>query len=125
MFFINGISGSFFAFDEEDSLKLHSEVPLMQYTGLKDKNGKEIFEGDILRILYTDWVSKHLGTLEQQAMTLEEYKTSISMRGEVVFEGDRYSVDFHDGYGTGTLFEGTHGEKEIIGNIYENPELVK
>lgn len=100
-------------------------VEYLQYTGLKDKNGKEIYEGDVLRILYTDWMSKHLGTAEQQAMSLEEYKKSISKRGEVVFAGDRYSIDFHDGYATGTLFEGTHGEKEIIGNIYENPELLK
>ena len=101
-------------------------IELMQYTGLKDKNGKEIYEGDIVRILYTDWGSQHLGTPEQQAMTLEEYKKSISRIGYVIYAGDRYYLRFNGKYGEydDGMYEGTHGEKEIIGNIYENPELL-
>ena len=93
-----------------------------QFTGLTDRLGKEIYEGDIIRILYTDWGSKHLGTKEQQEMTLEEYLKSISSIGVVKFYTNRskYEIDF--GNYSDSLFEGTHGEKEIIGNIYESPE---
>lgn len=99
-----------------------------QFTGLLDKNGKEIYEGDIVRILYTNWGSKEYGTPEQQAMELEDYKKSISKIGIVVYSGDRYYLEFEsEKYGMyhDTIFEGTHGEKEIIGNIYENPDLIK
>ena len=68
---------------------------LMQYTGLKDKNGKEIYEGDILK-----WDASEWGT---------EYNEAVKW-------------DF------GLLASREHDWPqfcEIIGNIYENPELLK
>ena len=104
---------------------------LLQYTGEKDKNGKEIYEGDIIRILYSGWGSKHLGTKKQQAMSLEKYKKSISDIGFIEFYQDRYVINFgncKDGYPDKvrcSIFEGDHGEKKVIGNIYENKDLLK
>ena len=78
------------------------DVELMQYTGLKDKNNKEIYEGDIL----SDGNVKDL------------YKVIFengSFRAE--FEGDfeEYSFDLIDVVAQGC---------KVVGNIYENPELL-
>jgi uncharacterized phage protein (TIGR01671 family) len=78
-----------------------NEYPIMQYTGLKDKNGKEIYEDDIVRkgnkIYY---VSFCMGSFELR-------KKSDS---ENCATGRRNNTDW-------MLLE-------IIGNIYENPELL-
>ena len=74
-----------------------------QYTGLKDKNNKEIYEGDIL----SD------GNDEKPYKVI--FKNG-SFRAE--FEGDfeEYSFDLSD-----VVLQGC----EVVGNIYENPELIK
>nr|DAQ12311.1 MAG TPA: YopX protein [Caudoviricetes sp.] len=78
-------------------------IELMQYTGLKDKNNKEIYEGDILSN----------GNNEKPYKVIFE---NGSFRAE--FEGDfeEYSFD---------LIDVVAQHCEIIGNIYENPELIK
>lgn len=75
---------------------------LMQYTGLKDKNGKEIYEGDIIR-----W-------------NPDERKVPIG-RNQEVFWDDTGWAPFR-----GDMVDGWKSNRyEIIGNIYENPELLK
>ena len=77
----------------------------MQYTGLKDKNGKEIYEGDILRCIAKGGF-EHKSTLHLGWSENGEYGwcwQSGAIVREVDFIRDRY---------------------EVIGNIYENPALV-
>lgn len=77
---------------------------LMQYTGLKDKNGKEIYEGDIVDYELVD------------GNKIFEIKYREDM-AKFVADGK----DFHAwGLNQGDVSERT----EIIGNIYENPELL-
>ena len=87
------------------------DYELLQFTGLTDKNGKEIFEGDII-----DWESRN------------DLKKGIS---EIVY---RYLIVFEEGafigrgdirIGSKIKLDGDFLESfEIIGNIYENPELL-
>ena len=82
-------------------------APLMQYTGLKDRNGKEIYEGDIVE--YDDFSMGIYLTREQP-----------KIRSEV-----RYN-DRTCGFKITGKFFGFKGEKvEVVGNIYENPELLE
>ena len=78
----------------EYNLKLH----LMQYTGLKDRNGVEIYEGDLL--------SAGLDVIEILWWDAGFY---------VQIVGNKLP--------TGNMFE-IHQRGEVIGNIYENPELL-
>ena len=86
------------------------EIELMQSTGLKDKNGEEIFEGDII-------------TNGQNVMCMKRHNTLgfyVEEKGEVEFIADSAVLE---------EFEEDAKEiadiLEIIGNIYENPELLE
>jgi len=78
----------------EDRLLRYNDLEIMQYTGLKDKNGKEIFEGDIIEGMHNFGP----GGFSKR-------------RGIVEWKGDGYSMNYWEDF-------------EVIGNIYENPELV-
>lgn len=81
---------------------------LMQYTGLKDKNGKEIYEGDILSFK-ANYTNKTAGRLNA-VVEITPYKL------ELVIGNDRYNA-----YEETDEFPYT---AEVIGNIYENQELL-
>ncbi|MGV1096882.1 YopX family protein [Clostridium perfringens] len=99
---------------EEESDKSHEvldyedgiEAEILQYTGLKDKNGKEIYEGDIL--INTNKSKLNLG-----------------------IENQKYLIVYRAlGFGLKPLFKGmalkfNYTDLELIGNIYENPELLE
>lgn len=88
-----------------------SELTLMQSTGLVDKNGKEIFEGDIITDGYT------LGVLRNH-QTLGFYM--VDEKGKENFLSDTVDTE-----GFEEAKEFMKNSIEIIGNIYENPELLE
>ncbi len=96
---------------------LENRYILMQYTGLKDKDGKEVYEGDILKIKIEFSYSKEglLRCLDQR-----KYKYVISEVRYKKIEKCNYccvnGIGFDD-------IESDDKTLEIIGNIYENPEL--
>lgn len=85
---------------------------LMQYTGLKDKNGKEIYEGDIAKITWAE------GTYRDSAYGGALNYTEL---GVMQFENGQFSFFVKD-----SLLDEEYKNLtvEIVGNIYENPELL-
>lgn len=89
------------------SRETSDEVILMHSTGLFDKNGKEIFEGDILKSEQRDLI---VVKLRQYAFT-GLHGTKIQFLG--------YNIILKEGYKKMKIIE-----REIIGNIYENADLL-
>ena len=85
-----------------------------QYTGLKDKNGKEIFEGDIVTDGKFKWI---IEWHDQQAM----WWMSPVIDSKVV--GDEYLIMTLNNKKLGNGYY-SRKDLEIIGNIYDNPELL-
>lgn len=84
------------------------DIVLMQSTGLRDKNGKEIFEGDILKVTnLSSWLEVVSFNNNKAMFVSKEIKREIE-------ESPLYD-----------LFNTDIFEVEIIGNIYENPELAE
>lgn len=90
------------------------DVILMQYTGLKDKNGKEIFEGDIIEInIGLDLFNKNVVNPKKVVKFNEE---------RARFEP--FAFQQIDGSIKRTGYFGLEEYCEVLGNIYENPELL-
>lgn len=81
-------------------VQLTHDCIVMQFTGLHDRNGVEIYEGDIVR--FDEWDDE-----DDRVIVYKKY-------------GFTYSDTFYD-------FEGLlyNDEVTVIGNIYENPELLQ
>ena len=108
---INWFNGEFDFIGDGITFKRDAEdVELMQSTGLKDKNGKEIFEGDII------------------AIEVEEIETPINAK---IFQNNKIGVlMFHvfednEDVPMVELLEDNSVAFAVIGNIYENPELLE
>lgn len=105
-----------------DGITEKREVELMQYTGLKDKNGKEIYEGDIVKIRDEEMIFTDIwGDEGQSGDDWNVIETNI-----VRFENGAFVIG--SGFETKCISEYSTQKGysiEVIGNIYQNPELLK
>ncbi len=90
---------------------MNYKLILMQYTGLKDKNGKEIYEGDIVGFARNKFAGEILPLNPFKGFYIKWKKGCARIR---------YTED-----GTEPIWGNHTISLEIIGNIYENPELLK
>lgn len=91
---------------------------LMQFTGLHDKNGKEIYEGDIVKINNLKETWKHSEPeFDWRVLQIKYNQYTWAFENSVLY------------FPLSTYADGREGfydyETEVIGNIYENPELLK
>jgi uncharacterized phage protein (TIGR01671 family) len=84
-----------------------------QYTGLKDKNGVKIFEGDI--VTFEDAVADYEGYHDD--VFLNRGEVTYTERGMCLYFTNRQVVEMGD------LFYKETADCEVIGNIYDNPAL--
>lgn len=99
-----------------DAYKGEYDVILMQFTGLKDKNGKEIYEGDILSV----WEP----TIDEPQFAKSNYEVTYAIeRNYPAF--DLKGWEDEEVNALSWIMESGEYECEVIGNIYENPELLK
>lgn len=98
--------------EEEFYYEWVHDYKIMQYTGLKDKNGAEIYEGDIVKFTWSSG-NKELGEIK--------YGLSGAQYENIGF----YVNWFDQEYLRDELGFWIEKEIEVIGNIYENPELLK
>ena len=94
-------------------MKSTMHMELMQSTGLFDKNGKEIFEGDIVKRYKSPF---HKAKWEYQIETVLKEKASLLLGRE--FGKNFGTIPFDSPFAKSELLE-------VIGNIYENQELLE
>lgn len=88
----------------------HDQAVIMQFTGRKDKNGKEIYEGDIVRYA-DDSVIGEEGSIYEEVIVYMPDKMAFGLS----LDGSESFCDPFNDY---------QRDFEVIGNIYENPGLL-
>jgi uncharacterized phage protein (TIGR01671 family) len=101
-------------FDYSDRYLYQHQYPVQQYTGLQDRDGKEIYEGDIVKYNPDDRTVDREGIIEWS-----NYYHGWTIRDKQCYPESKYGV-----FSLACPFMSFNGV-EIICHIFENPELLK
>lgn len=98
-----------------------------QYTGLDDRNGDKVFEGDIVKITYNDRLTRRL-----EKEDYESYMKEFCLVEQVVFYKGAFcskveieNMPLYRPLGFDLYAKSMLKELEVIGNIHDNPELLE
>lgn len=125
--FIGGSLALCWSQDDDVFFKdVSDKYEIMQFTGLKDSNGKEIYDGDIVSWL-PDYVLKNSKALIGKVVWGCEgfYLEQITDEKWQIDDYPSYPAEFYCVYDESIERLFMWEELEVIGNIYENPELLK
>jgi len=101
------LSGSLF--DMDNRIIMRRETHILEFsTGLHDKNGKEIFEGDIVEIIHPCWYSKCKTEFKNGGFIFTELNNPVENSAVTTYS-----------------FMRNKWKIEVIGNIHDNPELLE
>lgn len=100
--------GNYYTWNVRGDQDIFTNIELMQYTGLKDKNGNEICEGDIIKILSSD----------------ENFEREGGERMGLIYWAEGTASFAIDWGNNATFGLGAASSYEIIGNRFESHELV-